>query len=183
MSGSTVNASEVDLFFVCYHFQLIFEKEGVYLHTNAKRSNQETTIPGFIRIVERVSRSVLDQSALMQRQIVKLLLLNNLYLFIFRLEFQLQSGVHWKMKVAVLLLFSTPERFADIDVRVDMYTERKEQICSFFIFLSLGSSYRTQVSNSRPMCHIWPLQLIWSNKDNGPKILMKPFVNKLLIQF
>uniref|UniRef100_A0A7N6B4K2 TBC1 domain family member 15 n=1 Tax=Anabas testudineus TaxID=64144 RepID=A0A7N6B4K2_ANATE len=36
--------------------QLIFEKEGVYLHTNAKRSNQETTIPGFIRIVERVSK-------------------------------------------------------------------------------------------------------------------------------
>uniref|UniRef100_A0A7N6C5G1 TBC1 domain family member 15 n=1 Tax=Anabas testudineus TaxID=64144 RepID=A0A7N6C5G1_ANATE len=35
---------------------LIFEKEGVYLHTNAKRSNQETTIPGFIRIVERVSK-------------------------------------------------------------------------------------------------------------------------------
>lgn len=38
--------------------QLIFEKEGVYLHTNAKRSNQETTIPGFIRIVERVSKSL-----------------------------------------------------------------------------------------------------------------------------
>uniref|UniRef100_A0A8C9YG75 TBC1 domain family member 15 n=1 Tax=Sander lucioperca TaxID=283035 RepID=A0A8C9YG75_SANLU len=37
--------------------QLIFEKEGVYLHTNAKRSNQDTTIPGFIRIVERVSKS------------------------------------------------------------------------------------------------------------------------------
>lgn len=37
--------------------QLIFEKEGVYLHTNAKRSNQDTTLPGFIRIVERVSRS------------------------------------------------------------------------------------------------------------------------------
>lgn len=35
-------------------FQLIFEKEGVYLHTNTKRSNQDTTIPGFIRIVERV---------------------------------------------------------------------------------------------------------------------------------
>jgi hypothetical protein len=33
----------------------VFEKEGVYLHTNAKRSNQDTTIPGFIRIVERVS--------------------------------------------------------------------------------------------------------------------------------
>uniref|UniRef100_A0A8C4I8S0 TBC1 domain family member 15 n=1 Tax=Dicentrarchus labrax TaxID=13489 RepID=A0A8C4I8S0_DICLA len=27
----------------------------VYLHTNAKRSNQDTTIPGFIRIVERVT--------------------------------------------------------------------------------------------------------------------------------
>ncbi|XP_034165904.1 TBC1 domain family member 17 isoform X1 [Pangasianodon hypophthalmus] len=33
--------------------KLIFEKEGVYLHTNAKRSNEETSIPGFIRIVER----------------------------------------------------------------------------------------------------------------------------------
>lgn len=37
---------------------MIFEKEGVYLHTNAKRSNQETTIPGFIRIVERVSKRI-----------------------------------------------------------------------------------------------------------------------------
>uniref|UniRef100_A0AAX7VNV9 TBC1 domain family member 15 n=1 Tax=Astatotilapia calliptera TaxID=8154 RepID=A0AAX7VNV9_ASTCA len=37
--------------------QLIFEKEGVYLHTNAKRSNQDTSIPGFIRIVERVRKS------------------------------------------------------------------------------------------------------------------------------
>lgn len=37
--------------------QLIFEKEGVYLHINAKRSIQETSIPGFIRIVERVGRS------------------------------------------------------------------------------------------------------------------------------
>lgn len=37
--------------------QLIFEKEGVYLHTNAKRSHQDTTLPGFIRIVERVRRS------------------------------------------------------------------------------------------------------------------------------
>lgn len=36
--------------------QLIFEKEGVYLHTNAKRSNQETSLPGYIRIVERVSK-------------------------------------------------------------------------------------------------------------------------------
>uniref|UniRef100_A0A672STE1 TBC1 domain family member 15 n=1 Tax=Sinocyclocheilus grahami TaxID=75366 RepID=A0A672STE1_SINGR len=35
------------------HNLLIFEKEGVYLHTNAKRSNQDTAIPGFIRIVER----------------------------------------------------------------------------------------------------------------------------------
>uniref|UniRef100_A0A671L834 TBC1 domain family member 15 n=1 Tax=Sinocyclocheilus anshuiensis TaxID=1608454 RepID=A0A671L834_9TELE len=39
------------MFYVIH--QLIFEKEGVYLHTNAKRSNQDTTIPGFIRIVER----------------------------------------------------------------------------------------------------------------------------------
>ncbi len=30
----------------------------MYLHTNAKRSNQDTTIPGFIRIVERVSTSL-----------------------------------------------------------------------------------------------------------------------------
>lgn len=46
------------LFYVCASPQLIFEKEGVYLHTNAKRSNQDTTLPGFIRIVERVSTSV-----------------------------------------------------------------------------------------------------------------------------
>uniref|UniRef100_A0A665TFU5 TBC1 domain family member 15 n=1 Tax=Echeneis naucrates TaxID=173247 RepID=A0A665TFU5_ECHNA len=45
--------------------QLIFEKEGVYLHTNAKRSNQDTTIPGFIRIVERVSK--MSESSLIQR--------------------------------------------------------------------------------------------------------------------
>uniref|UniRef100_A0A673XGP6 TBC1 domain family member 15 n=1 Tax=Salmo trutta TaxID=8032 RepID=A0A673XGP6_SALTR len=43
---------------------LVFEKEGVYLHTNAKRSNQDTTIPGFIRIVERVSWPALEWSAL-----------------------------------------------------------------------------------------------------------------------
>lgn len=38
--------------------QLIFEKEGVYLHTNAKRVHQDTTLPGFIRIVERVRSPV-----------------------------------------------------------------------------------------------------------------------------
>ncbi|KAG9264091.1 TBC1 domain family member 17 [Astyanax mexicanus] len=42
--------------------KLIFEKEGVYLHTNAKRSNQDTTIPGFIRIVEKDGESVLEWS-------------------------------------------------------------------------------------------------------------------------
>ncbi|XP_061566909.1 TBC1 domain family member 17 [Cololabis saira] len=44
--------------------KLIFEKEGVYLHTNAKRSNQETTIPGFIRIVERGGVPALEWSPL-----------------------------------------------------------------------------------------------------------------------
>uniref|UniRef100_A0A665SWA1 Rab-GAP TBC domain-containing protein n=1 Tax=Echeneis naucrates TaxID=173247 RepID=A0A665SWA1_ECHNA len=43
---------------------LIFEKEGVYLHTNAKRSNQDTTIPGFIRIVERAGVPALEWSPL-----------------------------------------------------------------------------------------------------------------------
>ncbi|KAA8585470.1 hypothetical protein FQN60_004164, partial [Etheostoma spectabile] len=43
---------------------LIFEKEGVYLHTNAKRSNQDTTIPGFIRIVERTGVPALEWSPL-----------------------------------------------------------------------------------------------------------------------
>uniref|UniRef100_A0A668SI95 TBC1 domain family member 15 n=1 Tax=Oreochromis aureus TaxID=47969 RepID=A0A668SI95_OREAU len=44
--------------------QLIFEKEGVYLHTNAKRSNQDTSIPGFIRIVERAGLPALEWSPL-----------------------------------------------------------------------------------------------------------------------
>uniref|UniRef100_A0A673H6F1 TBC1 domain family member 17-like n=1 Tax=Sinocyclocheilus rhinocerous TaxID=307959 RepID=A0A673H6F1_9TELE len=43
-------------------YKLIFEKEGVYLHTNAKRSNQDTTIPGFIRIVERDGEPALEWS-------------------------------------------------------------------------------------------------------------------------
>uniref|UniRef100_A0A3P8YWB6 TBC1 domain family member 15 n=1 Tax=Esox lucius TaxID=8010 RepID=A0A3P8YWB6_ESOLU len=43
---------------------LVFEKEGVYLHTNAKRSNQDTTLPGFIRIVERNGEPALEWSAL-----------------------------------------------------------------------------------------------------------------------
>uniref|UniRef100_A0A8C4IAQ7 TBC1 domain family, member 17 n=1 Tax=Dicentrarchus labrax TaxID=13489 RepID=A0A8C4IAQ7_DICLA len=46
------------------HPELIFEKEGVYLHTNAKRSNQDTTIPGFIRIVERAGVPALEWSPL-----------------------------------------------------------------------------------------------------------------------
>uniref|UniRef100_A0A8C6P3J1 Uncharacterized protein n=1 Tax=Nothobranchius furzeri TaxID=105023 RepID=A0A8C6P3J1_NOTFU len=44
--------------------ELIFEKEGVYLHTNAKRSNQETSIPGFIRVVERAGVPALEWSPL-----------------------------------------------------------------------------------------------------------------------
>uniref|UniRef100_A0A8C6NLX8 Uncharacterized protein n=1 Tax=Nothobranchius furzeri TaxID=105023 RepID=A0A8C6NLX8_NOTFU len=43
--------------------ELIFEKEGVYLHTNAKRSNQETSIPGFIRVVERERDDILVVSS------------------------------------------------------------------------------------------------------------------------
>uniref|UniRef100_A0A3P8X4S9 TBC1 domain family, member 17 n=1 Tax=Cynoglossus semilaevis TaxID=244447 RepID=A0A3P8X4S9_CYNSE len=43
---------------------LIFEKEGVYLHTNAKRSNQETSLPGYIRIVERAGVPALEWSPL-----------------------------------------------------------------------------------------------------------------------
>ncbi|XP_036945827.1 TBC1 domain family member 17 [Acanthopagrus latus] len=45
-------------------YKLVFEKEGVYLHTNAKRSNQDTTIPGFIRIVERAGVPALEWSPL-----------------------------------------------------------------------------------------------------------------------
>uniref|UniRef100_A0A8C8DK50 TBC1 domain family, member 17 n=1 Tax=Oryzias sinensis TaxID=183150 RepID=A0A8C8DK50_9TELE len=44
--------------------ELIFEKEGVYLHTNAKRTNQDTSIPGFIRIVERAGIAALEWSPL-----------------------------------------------------------------------------------------------------------------------
>ncbi|XP_035253985.1 TBC1 domain family member 17 [Anguilla anguilla] len=44
--------------------KLMFEKEGVYLHTNAKRSNQDTAIPGFIRIVERGGEPALEWSPL-----------------------------------------------------------------------------------------------------------------------
>ncbi|XP_062387731.1 TBC1 domain family member 17 [Sardina pilchardus] len=44
--------------------KLIFEKEGVYLHTNTKRNNQDTTIPGFIRIVERDGETTLEWSPL-----------------------------------------------------------------------------------------------------------------------
>ncbi|XP_024128491.1 TBC1 domain family member 17 [Oryzias melastigma] len=45
-------------------YKLIFEKEGVYLHTNAKRTNQDTSIPGFIRIVERAGIAALEWSPL-----------------------------------------------------------------------------------------------------------------------
>ncbi|XP_048847580.1 TBC1 domain family member 17 isoform X2 [Brienomyrus brachyistius] len=48
--------------------KLVFEKEGVYLHTNAKRSNQETTIPGFIRIVERGGEPSLEWSPLEEQR-------------------------------------------------------------------------------------------------------------------
>lgn len=41
-------------------FKLIFEKEGVYLHTNAKRTNLDTSIPGFIRVVERAGVPALE---------------------------------------------------------------------------------------------------------------------------
>uniref|UniRef100_A0A8C4IBU0 TBC1 domain family member 15 n=1 Tax=Dicentrarchus labrax TaxID=13489 RepID=A0A8C4IBU0_DICLA len=50
--------------FKTLNIRLIFEKEGVYLHTNAKRSNQDTTIPGFIRIVERAGVPALEWSPL-----------------------------------------------------------------------------------------------------------------------
>ncbi|KAF7645181.1 hypothetical protein LDENG_00208820 [Lucifuga dentata] len=46
------------------NYKLIFEKEGVYLHTNAKRSNHDTTLPGFIRIVERGGEPALEWSPL-----------------------------------------------------------------------------------------------------------------------
>ncbi|XP_072298826.1 TBC1 domain family member 17 [Eucyclogobius newberryi] len=41
-------------------FKLIFEKEGVYLHTNAKKSSLDTSIPGFIRIVEHAGIPALE---------------------------------------------------------------------------------------------------------------------------
>ncbi|CAL8304181.1 unnamed protein product [Merluccius merluccius] len=44
--------------------KLIFEKEGVYLHTSVKRNNQDTSIPGFIRIVERGGEPALEWSPL-----------------------------------------------------------------------------------------------------------------------
>uniref|UniRef100_A0A672SSA6 TBC1 domain family member 15 n=1 Tax=Sinocyclocheilus grahami TaxID=75366 RepID=A0A672SSA6_SINGR len=54
------------MFYVIH--QLIFEKEGVYLHTNAKRSNQDTAIPGFIRIVERPDWAVISTVKQERRQ-------------------------------------------------------------------------------------------------------------------
>ncbi|KAK6307049.1 hypothetical protein J4Q44_G00221970 [Coregonus suidteri] len=45
---------------VSVYTQLVFEKEGVYLHTNAKRSNEDTTITWFIRIVEHQTHRPLD---------------------------------------------------------------------------------------------------------------------------
>uniref|UniRef100_A0A674PKU8 TBC1 domain family, member 17 n=1 Tax=Takifugu rubripes TaxID=31033 RepID=A0A674PKU8_TAKRU len=47
-----------------WFFQLIFEKEGVYLHTNAKKMLQDTTLPGFIRVVERAGVPALEWSPL-----------------------------------------------------------------------------------------------------------------------
>uniref|UniRef100_A0A8C5CP48 TBC1 domain family, member 17 n=1 Tax=Gadus morhua TaxID=8049 RepID=A0A8C5CP48_GADMO len=44
--------------------ELIFEKEGVYLHTNVKKNNQDTSLPGFIRIVERGGEPSLEWSPL-----------------------------------------------------------------------------------------------------------------------
>ncbi|KAJ3600929.1 hypothetical protein NHX12_031902 [Muraenolepis orangiensis] len=44
--------------------KLIFEKEGVYLHTNVKRNNLDTSIPGFIRIVDRNGEPALEWSPL-----------------------------------------------------------------------------------------------------------------------
>uniref|UniRef100_A0A8C5E7Y1 Rab-GAP TBC domain-containing protein n=1 Tax=Gouania willdenowi TaxID=441366 RepID=A0A8C5E7Y1_GOUWI len=52
------------LFLSVFLSQLIFEKDGVNLHTNAKRSNQDTAIPGFIRIVERAGIPALEWSPL-----------------------------------------------------------------------------------------------------------------------
>ncbi|XP_061557216.1 TBC1 domain family member 17 [Phycodurus eques] len=57
MADSTMEQNSDD-------YKLIFEKEGVYLHTNAKRSNQDTSIPGFIRIVERAGVPALEWSPL-----------------------------------------------------------------------------------------------------------------------
>ncbi|XP_066564843.1 TBC1 domain family member 17 isoform X2 [Amia ocellicauda] len=44
--------------------KVLFEKEGVFLHTNAKRNNQESTIPGTIRITERGGEPALEWSPL-----------------------------------------------------------------------------------------------------------------------
>uniref|UniRef100_A0A8C6KAH8 TBC1 domain family member 17 n=1 Tax=Nothobranchius furzeri TaxID=105023 RepID=A0A8C6KAH8_NOTFU len=44
--------------------QVFSKPKGVYLHTNAKRSNQETSIPGFIRVVERAGVPALEWSPL-----------------------------------------------------------------------------------------------------------------------
>lgn len=54
-----------------WFFQLIFEKEGVYLHTNAKKMVQDMSLPGFIRVVERVSRSVNSSISLMRRALMR----------------------------------------------------------------------------------------------------------------
>lgn len=52
------------------YFQLIFEKEGVYLHTNAKKMVQDMSLPGFIRVVERVSGPVSANTSLMSRALM-----------------------------------------------------------------------------------------------------------------
>ena len=40
--------------------KLIFEKEGVYLNTNTNGRNQDTSIPGFIRIIKRDGEPALE---------------------------------------------------------------------------------------------------------------------------
>ncbi|XP_069047925.1 TBC1 domain family member 17 [Lepisosteus oculatus] len=44
--------------------KVLFEKEGVYLHTNTKRSSQDSAIPGVIRVVERGGEPALEWSPL-----------------------------------------------------------------------------------------------------------------------
>ncbi|CAF95137.1 unnamed protein product, partial [Tetraodon nigroviridis] len=45
-------------------YKVVFEKEGVYLHTNAKKMVQDMSLPGFIRVVERAGVPALEWSPL-----------------------------------------------------------------------------------------------------------------------